>query len=150
MEKKIKVMVVDDSLPFRSILSSLISEHPDIQVIATAYSGKMALHRMEAEKKLPDVVVLDYEMPEMDGFQTLKIIKNKYPHISVIILSAYAESSNSHFVKRAKELCADAVMYKTTQGKSREENIAHIKNELITKIIECYGQNRMFDNKKNP
>jgi len=147
MDKKIKVMVVDDSLPFRSILSSLLSEHQDIEVIATAYSGKMAIHRMESEKHLPDIVVLDYEMPEMDGFQTLKIIKNKYPSISVIILSAFAESPESHFVKRAKELNADAVMYKTAAGKSREENIANIKKDLIAKILECYKQKQLFDKK---
>ena len=148
MDKKIKVMVVDDSLPFRSILSSLVSEHPDIQVIATAYSGKMALHRMESEEKLPDVVVLDYEMPEMDGFQTLKVIKSKYPNIAVIILSAFAESKDGHFVKRAKELSADEVMYKMKEGKSREENIALIKAELIEKILGCYNQSRMFHKKK--
>ena len=137
MGRKIQVMVVDDSLPFRSILSSLISEHPDIEVVGTAYSGKMALHRIKEEGS-PDVIILDYEMPEMDGFQTLKVLKAKYPAISVIMLSAFAEKEESHFVKRAKELKADDVLYKVHEGRTREENIALIRKELITRILDCY------------
>ncbi|MCK5707660.1 MAG: response regulator [Candidatus Aureabacteria bacterium] len=137
MDSNIKVMIVDDSLPFRSILSSLLSEHPDITVVGTAYSGKMVLNRIE-EEGAPDIVVLDYEMPEMDGFQTLKVIKSKYPQVSVIMLTAYAQQQDGHFVKRAKELKADDILYKVRDGKSREENIAYIKKELINKILECY------------
>lgn len=147
MDKKIKVMIVDDSLPFRSILSSVVSEHQDIVVTATAYSGKMALHRME-EEGVPDVVILDYEMPEMDGFQTLKVIKVKYPSVSVIILSAFAEKKEGHFSRRAKELHADAVLYKVHEGKSREENITLIKKELVEKILECYNHSQMFKRKR--
>jgi len=148
MEEKIKVMVVDDSLPFRSILSSILSQHPNIEVVATAYSGKMALHRLKTEQKLPDVIILDYEMPELDGFQTLKILKEEYPLISVIMLSSYAEE-NSHFSQKAKNLYADEVMYKPSSGKSREENIEKIKNELINKIFRCYENSKLFKKEKN-
>jgi two-component system, chemotaxis family, protein-glutamate methylesterase/glutaminase len=141
MDDKIKVMVVDDSLPFRGILSSVLSENPRIIITGTAYNGKMALNRMEIEG-VPDVIILDYEMPEMDGFQTLKIIRSKYPNLGVIMLSSFAEKEDGHFAARARELQADAVLHKEQEGKNREENIENIKSSLVTKIIECYERKK--------
>jgi two-component system chemotaxis response regulator CheB len=135
MDKKIKVMIVDDSLPFRSILSSVLQGHEQIEVIATAYNGTMAINRIKEGK--PDVITLDYEMPDMNGLETLKILHEKYPEIGIIMLSALTTESASITMK-AINAGADDFLVKSYEGKSREENIEIIKKDLSEKIIRCF------------
>jgi two-component system chemotaxis response regulator CheB len=66
----IKVMIVDDSAVVRQVLTAMLSEHPGIEVIGSAIDPIFALEKME--KQWPDVVVLDIEMPRMDGITFLK------------------------------------------------------------------------------
>jgi len=135
MQKKIKVMIVDDSLPFRSILSSALQGHPQIEVISTAYNGSMCLNRIKENK--PDVITLDFEMPDMNGLETLKAIREKYPEIGVIMLSALTTESAS-ITMQAINAGADDFLLKSHEGKTREENIEIIKKDLAEKIIRCY------------
>ena len=135
MEKKIKVMIVDDSLPFRSILSSVLQDHPRIEVVSTAYNGSMCLSRIKENK--PDIITLDYEMPDMNGVETLEILHKKYPEIGVIMLSAMTTESASITMK-AINAGADDFLLKAYEGKTREENIEIIKKDLAEKIIRCY------------
>ncbi|MBN1521237.1 MAG: response regulator [Candidatus Aureabacteria bacterium] len=135
MEKKIKVMIVDDSLPFRSILSSVLQDHPRIEVVSTAYNGSMCLNRIKENK--PDVITLDYEMPDMNGVETLEILHKKHPEIGVIMLSAMTTESASITMK-AINAGADDFLLKAYEGKNREENIEIIKKDLAEKIIRCF------------
>ncbi|ACV61575.1 response regulator receiver protein [Desulfofarcimen acetoxidans DSM 771] len=66
---KIKVLVVDDSALIRNLISRLLEEQGEFQVIGTARNGKEALERIPQLK--PDVVTMDVEMPEMDGLVRL-------------------------------------------------------------------------------
>jgi two-component system chemotaxis response regulator CheB len=79
-----QVLVVDDSIFMRKLISDLISENPLYNVIATAKNGKDAIEKTKLHK--PDVVTMDVEMPEMDGLQALKIIMKEIP-TPVIMLS---------------------------------------------------------------
>jgi two-component system, chemotaxis family, protein-glutamate methylesterase/glutaminase len=155
MDKKIKVMIVDDSLPFRSILSSVLQGNDRIEVVSTAYNGSMAVSRIKENK--PDIITLDYEMPDMDGLETLKIIHQKHPEIGIIMLSALTTESAS-ITMQAINSGADDFLLKTYEGKTREENIEIIKKELVDKIIRCFEKKnirRNFlsqeeDSKKSP
>ncbi len=154
MGNKIKVMIVDDSLPFRSILSSVLQGNDQIEVVATAYNGSMALNRIK--EKQPDIITLDYEMPDMNGLETLKILHERHPEIGVIMLSAMTTESASITMK-AINAGADDFIVKSFDGKSREENIAIIKKDLAAKIIRCFEKKnnlktlvgRMGDDTKN-
>ncbi|MCK5708158.1 MAG: response regulator [Candidatus Aureabacteria bacterium] len=137
MSKKIKVMIVDDSLPFRSILSSVLQGNDQIEVVATAYNGNMALNRIKENN--PDVITLDYEMPDMNGLETLKILHEKHPNIGVIMLSAMTTESAS-ITMEAINAGADDFLVKSYDGKSREENIELIKKNLSKKIIRCFDK----------
>lgn len=128
-------MIVDDSLPFRSILSSVLQDHERIEVVSTAYNGSMCISRIKENK--PDVITLDYEMPDMNGVETLEILHEKYPEIGVIMLSALTTESASITMK-AINAGADDFLLKAYEGKSREENIAIIKKDLAEKIIRCF------------
>jgi two-component system chemotaxis response regulator CheB len=71
-ERKIKVLVVDDSAFMRKALSIMLESDPEIEVVATARDGSEAIDKIKTLK--PDIVTLDVEMPRMDGLTALKII----------------------------------------------------------------------------
>lgn len=89
MTKK-KVLLIDDERDFLDALSERMRNRG--LNVATAASATEAIRK--AEKETYDVLVLDLHMPEMDGLETLKILKGNNPHIHVIILTAYATVEN--------------------------------------------------------
>lgn len=83
---KIRVLVVDDSVVIRRLVTQALSEDPGIEVVGVAANGVIALQRIPQVN--PDVITLDVEMPEMDGLETLKQIRKVYPNIRVIMVSS--------------------------------------------------------------
>ena len=83
---KIKVLVVDDSALIRNLISRLLQEQGEFQVIGTARNGKEALERIPQLK--PDVVTMDVEMPEMDGIAALRRVMRQNP-VPVVMLSSH-------------------------------------------------------------
>ena len=86
---RIKVLVVDDSAVVRQVVTNLLNADPDIEVIAAAADPILAIAKMNVQ--WPDVVVLDIEMPRMDGITFLKKIMAEHP-TPVVICSTLAES----------------------------------------------------------
>jgi len=91
-KEKVRVLIVDDSASVRQILLTILSEDPEIEVMATAYDPFVAAKRLE--KELPDVIILDLEMPRMDGMTFLRKIMAQRP-IPVIICSSLTEEGSS-------------------------------------------------------
>jgi len=87
--KKIRVMVVDDSATVRQVISKLLLEQPDIEVIGSASDPIFALNKMQ--ENWPDVILLDVEMPRMDGITFLKKIMEERP-TPVVICSTLTEA----------------------------------------------------------
>ncbi len=81
----IRVMIVDDSVFIRGILSNWLSESPDFKVVATHANGRRAVD--DVMKSMPDVIILDLEMPEMDGLTALPLILEKKPNTIVLVAS---------------------------------------------------------------
>jgi two-component system, chemotaxis family, protein-glutamate methylesterase/glutaminase len=86
--KRIKVLVVDDSAVVRQVVTAMLVEDPEIEVIGTAADPILAMTRMQAQ--WPDVIVLDIEMPRMDGITFLKKIMAERP-TPVVICSTLTE-----------------------------------------------------------
>jgi two-component system, chemotaxis family, protein-glutamate methylesterase/glutaminase len=86
---KTRVLVVDDSVMIRRVLSEELDSDPEIEVIGVAANGKIALAKIK--QLTPDLVILDVEMPELDGLQTLAEIRKDYPKLPVIMFSATTE-----------------------------------------------------------
>lgn len=121
--RRIKVLVVDDSLLFREALAQGISRDPGIEVVGTASDPFAARDKIiELE---PDVLTLDVEMPKMSGIEFLKRLMPQYP-LPVVVVSAV---SGNVF----DALDAGAVDFVTKPGASRDAFNAFI-NELIIKI----------------
>jgi len=85
--RRIRVMVVDDVSIVRRLVTNALGADPDIEVVGAAANGREALEKIPVVK--PDLVILDYEMPEMDGMETLKEIRKKPGGPKVIFFSSY-------------------------------------------------------------
>lgn len=88
----IKVIIADDQMLLRKSLAQLISIDESINVISMASSGREAIE--ECEKHRPDIVMMDIEMPKMNGIDALKIIKDQYPKTKIIILTTFDNKEN--------------------------------------------------------
>src|SRR5688572_33504088 len=85
---KIKVALADDHVLLRSALAALINTFDDCQVIIEAPTGTDLLQKINAGLR-PDIILLDLNMPSMDGFETSKLIQTNYPDIHVLMLTMY-------------------------------------------------------------
>ena len=107
METK-KIMVVDDSGTMRLAICNILSKNPALEVIATACNGADALQKLSEVK--PDVILLDIEMPEMDGLEFLRHARLK-TRAKVVILSSLVGSDHRR-VGQAMGLGAEAFVSK--------------------------------------
>lgn len=87
---KIKVVVVDDHALFRAGLVSLLSQMPELEIVGEAGDGQEAL--FVVERTMPDVVLLDINMPVMGGVETVEMLREKdHPHILMLTISKHDE-----------------------------------------------------------
>ena len=126
MAKKIKVLIIDDSAMVRKVLSKELSKDPGIEVVGTApdpYIGRDKIVFLE-----PDVVILDIEMPKMDGLTFLEKLMHYYP-LPVIIVSSLAKEG-CEVALRALELGAVEVMAKPGAAYTVQD----LSEQLIEKV----------------
>jgi len=112
VNKKIRVLIVDDSALVRQTLTDILSSDPEIDVIGSAADPYAAVKKMEAE--VPDVITLDIEMPRMDGLTFLRKIMTQHP-IPVVICSTLTEAG-SETTLRALEYGATEIILKPKVG----------------------------------
>ena len=129
--RKIKVLVVDDAVVVRKIVTDTLGSDPDIEVIATAANGKIALQKIPLLK--PDILTLDIEMPEMDGLQTLAEARKIYKDLPIIMFSTLTERGGA---KTLEALALGATDYVTKPANVGSVSVAmqRIRDELIPKI----------------
>jgi two-component system, chemotaxis family, protein-glutamate methylesterase/glutaminase len=105
-QAKIRVLIVDDSAVVRQTMSEVLSSDPAIEVIGTASDPFVAAERMKDE--IPDVILLDIEMPRMDGLTFLQKIMSQHP-IPVIICSSLAEEGAQNTFKALEYGAVDII-----------------------------------------
>ena len=86
---RIRVLVVDDSVVIRKLVSDLLAEDPDIEVVGTAVNGRAGLQKIALLK--PDLVTMDIEMPEMNGIETVRSLRQSGSRIPIIMFSTLTE-----------------------------------------------------------
>ncbi|MCB1490807.1 MAG: chemotaxis response regulator protein-glutamate methylesterase [Rhodobiaceae bacterium] len=127
---KIRVMIVDDAVVVRGLLSRWLSETDDIEVVHTARNGKLAVDALDRFD--PHVVVLDIEMPEMDGLTALPLILKKKPGVQVIMASTLT-TRNAEISLKALSLGARDYLPKP-EGNHKVTTAADFHRELVEKV----------------
>ncbi len=126
-----RVLIVDDSVVIRRTLANILDEDPQLQVIGTAADCRIALDKVRQDT--PDVILLDIEMPNMDGFETLKALRQTHPRLPVIMFSALTERGAAATLD-AMLLGANDYVSKPTNLSSFNAVAQRIREELIPKI----------------
>ncbi|MBF0218094.1 MAG: chemotaxis response regulator protein-glutamate methylesterase [Gammaproteobacteria bacterium] len=117
----IKVLVVDDTILYRSVISTILKQIPDIEVVGSANNGKIALSYIEKLK--PDLLTLDIEMPEMNGLEVLAEIKRRQLNVDCIMVSAFTQTGSEATIQALEAGAFDFITKPSqgTSGDSREE-----------------------------
>ncbi len=131
-EKRVRVLIVDDSVIVRKVLSDVLSAHPATEVAGTAASGDLALSKLDQLK--PDVITLDIEMPGRNGLETLAEIRKRYPRLPVIMFSTLTERGGKATLD-ALALGATDYATKPTSGEGLLGAAEQIRRELVPKIL---------------
>ncbi|MBF0572964.1 MAG: chemotaxis response regulator protein-glutamate methylesterase [Desulfamplus sp.] len=134
---KIKVLVVDDTIVYRKIVSDVLKEMPDVELVGAASNGKTAISRIVALK--PDIVTLDIEMPEMNGIEVLEYIKENSIPTSAIMLSTLTQRGSDMTIK-ALELGAFDFISKPDKG-TMAENMVKVRDSLAP-IINAFKRQK--------
>jgi two-component system chemotaxis response regulator CheB len=132
---RIRVLVVDDSVVIRRLVTHALEQEPSLEVVGFASNGSIALGRIPQLN--PDVVTLDIEMPEMDGLETLRQLRKQYPLIRVVMFSTLTERGAS-ITLQALALGADDYVTKASNAGSLERSMASLREELIPKIKQFF------------
>lgn len=106
----IKILIVDDSAVVRDGLRSILNGHADIQAVGEAVDGEDAIAK--ANELHPDVILMDAQMPEMDGVEATRRIKERFPKIKVLFLTVHAS-----YIQEALAAGADGYLMKDCPGK---------------------------------
>jgi two-component system chemotaxis response regulator CheB len=128
---KIRILIVDDSVVVRRMVVDLLSKDPALEVAGTAPNGRIALAKLPQVN--PDLVLLDVEMPEMNGLETLTALRKTYPNLPVIMFS--------RFTKRGAAVTLEALTlgasdYVTMPGSATGagQTVPEFREQLIAKI----------------
>ena len=131
----LRVLVVDDTVTYRKIISDALSTLPGVEVVGTASNGKTALARILALR--PDVATLDIEMPEMNGLEVLEAVRAQGIELGVVMVSAFTKRG-SELTIRALQLGAFDFITKAEDG-DIEQNRQRIQNALGP-LLKAYAQ----------
>lgn len=122
VEALIRVLIADDHPLMRDGLRAAIDQEDDLQVVGEAADGAEAIERYR--QLLPDLTLLDLQMPNVDGLQAITTIRQEFPHACIVVLTTYPGDAR---VTRAMTLGATSYLLKTAP---REEILTAIRSTM--------------------
>lgn len=133
---RIRVLVVDDSVVIRRLVTHALSEDTALEVVGVAANGSIALERLEQLN--PDVITLDIEMPEMDGLMVLRRIKERLTRPRVVMFSTLTDRGAA-LTLESLALGADDYVTKAANAGSLDRSLARLRQELVPKIKQFFS-----------
>lgn len=128
---RVRILVVDDAVVIRRMISEVLNKDPDFEVVGVAANGRIALQKILQVN--PDAITLDVEMPVMDGLETVREIRKTHRTLPIIMFST--------LTKRGGEATLDALSYGATDYVTKPANVGNIvegldrlKEELLPKL----------------
>jgi len=126
MNIKINVVLADDEELFRVGMVYILSRDPDINIMYEASNGKELLDFLATCDPLPDIIITDIKMPELNGVEATKIISQKYPEVGIIALTTYNTKS---FIRNMIDVGASAYLVKN----SAPDKVLHTIKQVFHK-----------------
>jgi len=127
---RVRVLVVDDSVTVRRLLVDALSVEPDLEVVGTAANGVLALEQLE--RLHPDLIVLDLDMPVMDGHEFLTRMRRRWPRLPVIVFSSFTAHGAEATLQALWNGASDYVMKPKTPDVGSA--LRHTRAELLPRI----------------
>jgi two-component system chemotaxis response regulator CheB len=134
-DRPLKILIVDDTIVYRKIVTDVLSSLPDVEVVGTAHNGKAAITKITSLK--PDLLTLDIEMPEMNGLEVLEFIQEKGLNVGAVMLSTLTHEGGEMTMK-ALELGAFDFILKPQEG-SMAENTESLKKTIVP-ILKAFSR----------
>lgn len=138
MESIIKIAIADDEALFRKGMGMLLDDFEGIQFILEAENGEVLLQKLAAASEFPDIVLLDLNMPVLNGIDTAKRLKEIHPQLKIIVLSTYFSKA---FIINMIEIGAASYLPKNTLPEEMEQTIREVAargffyNHAVMEII---------------
>jgi DNA-binding NarL/FixJ family response regulator len=129
----IKVAIADDHKIFRDGIKMALSGKKFLKIVWEAEDGKDLMHKMRL--KLPDVLLMDIRMPEMDGVNAISLLRKEYEDVKVIVLTMY---DDQEMITKMMEMGANAYLTKTTDPE-----------EIYNAILTCMNDDFYFNDLVN-
>jgi DNA-binding NarL/FixJ family response regulator len=120
----IKLGIADDHNLFREGLSSILRQYPAIEVIIEAANGQDLLNKVAVASLLPDVVLMDLDMPILDGMKATEILKKTYPSIKVLVISMH---NQDQIILKMLDLGANGYLLKSAEAEELLKAIETVK-----------------------
>jgi DNA-binding NarL/FixJ family response regulator len=133
VNETIKVAIADDHKIFRDGIKMALSGKEYLRIIWEAEDGKDLVHKMKI--KLPDVLLMDIRMPEMDGVNAISLLRKEYEQVKIIVLTMY---DDQEMISKMMEMGANAYLTKTTDPE-----------EIYNAILTCMNDDFYFNDLVN-
>ncbi|MEE9319334.1 MAG: chemotaxis-specific protein-glutamate methyltransferase CheB [Granulosicoccus sp.] len=142
-----RILVVDDSYFMQELISNVVADNAQLEVVGKAANGQIALDMVG--DVLPDLITLDIIMPEMDGLQTLVELRKRWPDIRVIMVSS-GTGSGADAALDALALGADDYVAKPGSGGGISSSLKQLSADLLPKIMALCDLDEQGAAKENP
>jgi two-component system chemotaxis response regulator CheB len=134
---KIRVLIVDDAVVMRRLLTEALAADPDLEVVGSAANGRIALAKIPLLQ--PDLLVLDMEMPETEGRETLAALRSAHPHLPIVLFGPLA---GPRLADRRDSLLLDGNQF-IPRPEAEEEPAgapAQVREQLVPRIKQLYDR----------
>lgn len=128
-DQQIRVAIADDHKIFRDGIKMALKEKESLKIIWEAEDGKDLMHKLKI--KLPDVILMDIRMPEIDGINAISMIRREFESIKIIVLTMY---DDQEMITKMMEMGANAYLTKTTDPE-----------EIYQAILTCVNDDFYFN-----